>query len=111
MQLSETIKLFPTKEQKSLILNTMKEYISTVNNLVSIGLNGTSIAKYTSKDVIADLPSALRCQCVRDANSIITVFRNRCHKVANKCKWYKEHNINKKVSAPNVPVLKNFVFT
>lgn len=36
MQLSETIKLYMTKEQKSLIVTTMNQYINTVNSLVSI---------------------------------------------------------------------------
>lgn len=35
MQLSETIKLYMTKEQKSLVVMTMNEYINTVNSLVS----------------------------------------------------------------------------
>ena len=35
MQLSETIKLYLSKEQRNLIVMTMMEYIDTVNNLVS----------------------------------------------------------------------------
>lgn len=34
MQLSETVKLYPTEYQIELIRNTMSEYISTVNNIV-----------------------------------------------------------------------------
>ena len=41
MQLSETVKLYPTEYQIELIRNTMSEYISTVNNIVS---------DYTNKD-------------------------------------------------------------
>lgn len=70
MQLSETVKLYMTKEQKMLITETMTEYINTVNGLVSDAANGISIAKYTSKDVNANLPSALINQCIRDAKSI-----------------------------------------
>ena len=39
MQLSETIKLYMTKEQKAVVVMTMDEYISTVNSLVSIAVN------------------------------------------------------------------------
>lgn len=45
MQLSETIKLYMTKEQKSLVIETMNQYINTVNSLVSVATNGTSISK------------------------------------------------------------------
>lgn len=41
MQLSETVKLYPTEYQIELTRNTMSEYISTVNNIVS---------DYTNKD-------------------------------------------------------------
>ena len=58
MQLSETVKLYMTKEQKALIVTAMDEYISVVNSLVSVALNGTSISKYTTADVKANLPSA-----------------------------------------------------
>ena len=56
MQLSETIKLYPTKQQKDLILKTMAEYINTVNGLVSDAVSGVSIAKTTSAGVEAELP-------------------------------------------------------
>ena len=46
MQLSETVKLYMTKEQKTHIAATMTEYIKTVNHLVSVAINGTSISKY-----------------------------------------------------------------
>lgn len=59
MQLSETVKLYMTGEQKSLIVATMTEYINTVNSLVSDTANGISISKYTTADVKANLPSAL----------------------------------------------------
>ena len=49
MQLSETVKLYMTGEQKSLIVATMTEYINTVNSLVSDAANGISISKYTTE--------------------------------------------------------------
>ncbi len=36
MQLSETVKLYMTREQKARIVATMNEYICTVNYLVSM---------------------------------------------------------------------------
>ncbi len=85
MQLSETVKLYPTEYQIELIRNTMYEYISTVNNIVSDYTNKDngniesvkeiknikSISKLTTADVKAKLPSALCNQCIRDAKSIV----------------------------------------
>ena len=78
MQLSETIKLYMTKEQKELVDMTMAEYINTVNSLVSDAANGISISKYTTADVKANLPSALTNQCIRDAKSIIKKYSKAC---------------------------------
>ena len=46
MQLSETVKVYPTEYQKTLITQTMTEYIDTVNSLVSEAVSGHSIAKW-----------------------------------------------------------------
>ena len=78
MQLSETVKLYITREQKSLITATMTEYINTVNSLVSDATNGISILKYTTADVRANLPSVLTNQCIRDAKSIIKKYNKAC---------------------------------
>ena len=86
MQLSETIKLYMTKEQKSLVVMTMNEYINTVNSLVSAASNGTSISKYTTADVKASLPSALTNQCIRDARSIVNRYNKDCRKFSAKNK-------------------------
>ena len=86
MQLSETVKLYMTREQKSFITVTMTEYINTVNSLVSDATNGISIAKYTSADVKACLPSALRNQCIRDAKSIVKKYNKACRDADRKNK-------------------------
>ena len=62
MQLSETVKIYPTEYQKTLIFQTMTEYIKTVNSLVSNAISGHSITKLTTADVSANLPSALTNQ-------------------------------------------------
>ena len=51
MQLSETVKIYPTEYQKNLITQTMTEYIDIVNRLVFDAVNGHSIAKTTTADV------------------------------------------------------------
>lgn len=104
MQLSETVKLYPTEYQAELIKNTMSEYISTVNNIVSDYSNDhskgvkeiKSISKLTTADVKAKLPSALCNQCIRDAKSIVKKYDKECKKV-------KEVNEIKEIK---VPVLK-----
>ena len=89
MQRSETIKLYSTKEQETLIQAIMLEYISTVNSLVSDATNGTNINKYTSSNVEANLPSALKNQCIRDAKSIVKkpccYVNNQNFKIKNGC--------------------------
>lgn len=106
MQLSETIKLYPTKEQQTLMTMTMDTYISTVNGLVSDAMHGTSIAKYTSKDVSANLPSALINQCIRDARSIVTKHYKFCHKAVLKNRHLRKKGTAIHVTAPKLPVLK-----
>lgn len=106
MQLSETIKLYMTKEQKSLIVTTMNQYINTVNSLVSIATNGTSISKYTTADVNASLPSALTNQCIRDAKSIVNKYNKDCRKVSAKNKKLAEQKSSITIKEPTVPVLK-----
>ena len=106
MQLSETIKLYLSKEQRNLIVMTMMEYIDTVNNLVSDSLNGSCINKYTSADVNAMLPSALKNQCIRDAKSIVHTYKKRCRQTALKKKELEKLNSSITLKEPTVPVLK-----
>ena len=105
MQLSETVKLYMTKEQKTHIAATMTEYIKTVNHLVSVAINGTSISKYTTADVAADLPSAITNQCIRDAKSIVSKYNKAVRKAARNQKSAKQ-DPKKKEKEVKVPVLK-----
>lgn len=95
-----------TKEQKSLVVMTMNEYINTVNSLVSAASNGTSISKYTTADVKASLPSALTNQCIRDAKSIVNRYNKDCRKVSAKNKKPANQKSNITIKKPAVPVLK-----
>ncbi len=106
MQLSETVKLYMTKEQKSLVVMTMTEYINTVNSLVSVATNGISIGKYTTADVNASLPSALTNQCIRDAKSIVNKHNKDCRKVSAKNKKLAKKKSGITIKEPTVPVLK-----
>ena len=96
MQLSETIKLYMTKEQKNLM----------VNSLVSVATNGTSISKYTTADVDAALPSALTNQCIRDARSIVNKYNKDCRKVSAKNKKLAKQKSAVTIKEPAIPVLK-----
>ena len=70
MQLTETIRLYPNKEQEILLKQAMAEYIQTVNSLVSDAAINNKMPKLTSKDIQASLPSAIKNQCIRDAKSV-----------------------------------------
>ena len=95
-----------TKEQKSLVITAMNQYINTVNSLVSVATNGTSISKYTTADVNASLPSALTNQCIRDAKSIVNKYNKYCRKVSAKNKKLAEQKSSITIKEPTVPVLK-----
>lgn len=105
MQLSETVKLYMTREQKFLITATMTEYIRTVNSLVSDATNGISIAKYTTADVKANLPSALTNQCIRDAKSIVKKYNKACRDADRKNAKLAKQGKDTKVVA-TIPVLR-----
>ncbi len=106
MQLSETVKVYPTEYQKTLITETMTEYIHTVNRLVSDAVSGHSIAKTTTADVSADIPSALLNQCIRDAKSIVKKHYKYCHKAVLKNRNLIKCGSAIRVKAPNLPILK-----
>ena len=106
MQLSETVKVYPTEYQKTLIFQTMTEYIETVNSLVSNAVSGHSIAKLTTADVSANLPSALLNQCIRDAKSIVKKHYKYCHKAVIKNRSLAERGSDIRVKAPNLPILR-----
>src|SRR5665648_902581 len=101
MQTTASVKLLPTKAQEVLIKSTMKEYIKLVNSIVDDFVGVMENLKYTSKDVPANLPSALKNQAIQDASSIFK-------------KYKKEVTLNAKSKKPNlkevkVPILKKEV--
>lgn len=106
MQLSETVKVYPTEYQKNIITQTMTEYIDIVNSLVSDAVNGHSIAKTTTADVSANLPSALTNQCIRDAKSIVKKHYKYCHKAVLKNRSLVKRGSTIRTKSPNLPILK-----
>ena len=106
MQLSETVKLYPTEYQLELIKATMSEYISIVNSLVSDAVSGKSISKITTADVSANLPSALTNQCIRDAKSIVKKHYKTCHSAVLKNRKLAKKKSSISTTAPNLPILK-----
>ena len=106
MQLSETGKVYPTEYQKNLITQTMTEYIDIVNSLVFDAVNGHSIAKTTTADVSANLPSALTNQCIRDAKSIVKKHYKYCHKAVLKNRSLVKRGSTIRTKAPNLPILQ-----
>lgn len=94
-----------TREQRSLITETMTEYVNTVNSLVSDATNGISISKYTTADVKADLPSALTNQCIRDAKSIVKKHNKACRDEERKNAKLAKQGKDIRIIA-TVPVLK-----
>lgn len=106
MQLSETVKLYPTQEQKILLEKTMLGYIQTVNSLVSAAASGISIKDCTTADVEADLPSALKNQCIRDAKSIVKKHYKECRKAVLKNRSLSKRGSAIRTKAPNLPILK-----
>ncbi len=95
-----------TKKQKILVITAMNEYINTVNSLVSVAVNGTSISKYTTADVAANLPSALTNQCIRDAKSIVNKYNKAIRQVSAKNKKLAKPKSSITVKEPTVPFLR-----
>ena len=109
MQTTASVKLLPTKAQEVLIKSTMKEYIKLVNSIVADYVGVMKNLKYTSKDVSANLPSALKNQAIRDSSS---VFKKYKKDVSISAKSKKARTKAKSLAEPKevkVPILKNEV--
>ena len=62
------VKLLPTKEQICLLEQSSHEYIRVINELVSEMVE----LKKSTKDVLANLPSAVKNQAIKDAKSVFS---------------------------------------
>ena len=101
IQITVKVKLEPKKEQLDHILGATKEYIRLVNQIVSDSVLADKPLKLTSKDVVADLPSAVKNQAIRDAKSVFARYKKSLHANA-KLEPEKQKEVK-------VPVLKKLV--
>nr|WP_251126152.1 MULTISPECIES: transposase [unclassified Exiguobacterium] len=75
------IKLIPTKEQQLILEEMMKTYIETTNRLVSDMVEVRATLKLTSKSVYSPLPSAVKNQAIKDAQSVFRKVKKSKYKV------------------------------
>ena len=80
MKLTVQVKLMPTREQESIIKETLVGYIHTVNDLVAEFVILGELKNKTSADVQGSLPSALKAQAIRDARSVFQKYRKELFK-------------------------------
>lgn len=71
------IKLLPTKEQAAILTDMSREYIYTVNLLVSEMVAEKQSTKKSSKDIAVSLPSAVKNQAINDAKSVFRKAKKR----------------------------------
>lgn len=83
----------------------MNEYISVANRLVALHLSGTSVERFTTKDVDSDLPSKVKNPCLRLVKSAIKKYEKELWK----CNKRKEKGYEN-VKEPTVPVFKSPFF-
>ena len=85
----------------------MEKYIACVNSLVALHLSGVSIQKFSSKDVVAELPSAVKNQAIRDAKSVLRRYAKKQWKVEQKRAWFEAQGKTPKhpIRDAKVPVL------
>lgn len=84
------IRLYPTPEQSGWLMTHCQEYIHTMNVLVAALDANILPAKTSTKDFLAFLPSAVKNQALRDAQSVFKrSFELGCIPVLKKphCHW------------------------
>jgi len=105
MQITVKAKMEMSNEQLAFVQDTTKEYIRLVNQIVSDSVFVNNFLKYTSKDVDANLPSAVKNQAIRDANSVFSKYKKRVYANAKlepkKQKEIKVPNLKKPVAIWN----------
>lgn len=79
--LTVNIKLKPTKEQEVVLKSMAETYIETVNQLISDMVDAKAMLKLTSKSVCAHLPSAVKNQVIKDAQSVFRKVKKSTYKV------------------------------
>ena len=132
MQLTETIKLYLSKEQERTIHQTMQEYIKTVNGLVQLAVGDTHISEKT-KEIIVEgkaclnmkcfstatlkswfpdnrLESASQNQALNEARSIIKKYKKQVWVYNRRLQKTKPEYLSR-LKQPTLPILKKPVCT
>jgi putative transposase len=94
------IRIFPT--YPALLRELGNEYIETVNQLIKQAEIIGSFPKITSKDVKANLPSAIRNQVIRDARSIHNKTKKKKKRPVLKRRAYYVNNQNYSIGEDSV---------
>ena len=107
MILTTSLKLELNSEEETVLRAEMEKYIACINSLVALHLSGTSIQKFTSKDVVAELASAVKNQAIRDAKSVLRQYAKKQRKVERKRAWFEAQGKTPKhpIRDAKVPVL------
>lgn len=108
MILTTSLKLELNFEEETVLRAEMEKYIACVNSLVALHLSGVSIQKFTSKDVVAELASAVKNQAIRDAKSVLQRYAKKQRKVERKRAWFAEQGKTPKhpIRDAKVPILR-----
>ena len=108
MILTTSLKLELNSSDEHLLREEMEKYIACVNSLVALHLSGVSIQKFSSKDVDAELPAAVKNQAIRDAKSVLRRYAKKQRKVERKRAWFAEQGKTPKhpIRDAKVPILR-----
>ena len=108
MILTTSLKLELNSEEEAILRTEMAKYIACVNSLVAQDLSGESIRKFTSKDVNAELASAVRSQAVLDAKSVLRRYAKDQRKVERKRAWFEAQGKTPRhpIRDAKVPILR-----
>lgn len=110
MKLTAKVKLLPDAEQSALVVDTMKEYVRTVNVILSDMVDYDQHYRFSSKMIDARLPSCLKAQAAGDAQSMDRkMFKYHCRQPVAKKLCAVWNNQNYKVNADSIefPVFNN----
>jgi len=120
MQITVKAKLLVPKQYIDLLEATQQEYIRVINSIVDLMIANNSCLKLSSKNIKANLPSAVRAQAILDAKSVYFKYRKtKIRSVLKKpvCIWNNQNwtlrngilrlplMINNKSVRINIPVL------
>ena len=108
MILTTSLKLELNLSDELLLRAEMEKYIACVNSLVALHLSGASIQKFSSKDVGAELPAAVKNQAIRDAKSVLQRYAKKQRKVERRRTWFAEQGktLKRPIRDAKVPILR-----